>query len=145
MKRHTPMNRISPKRRQQRGQYARKREEYLIVHPYDQVWIARNGLDEALVIEVSGFVRINGTLCHCPRSDQIHHRNKGRRDRLNDERWWMATSIASHDFIEHNKEQAREEGFLLPIQADADGKWGDGNQALPTPEFMEAKRREWTA
>ena len=141
----TPMNRVSSKRRKQRAQYTQQAEAYLIAHPFDQIWIARNGLEESLVIEVSGYVIVAGRLCHCPRSDQVHHRNKRDGERLTDERWWMATAFESHQFVEANKNWARQHGYLLPIQADADGKWGDGNQALTTPELMEAKRHERTA
>ena len=142
LKRKTPMKRISTRRRKQRSRYSRQEEACLIAHPFDQVWIAVHGLSEALVIEVDGFVTIEGRLMKCPRSDQVHHRNKCCHGRLTDERWWMATSRESHERIEHRKAWAREEGYLLPIQADADGKWGEGNQALTTPELLASKERK---
>ncbi len=110
------------------------------------VAIARFGLDEAEVIALgrgcSAWVTVpaaGGGDFMIGRSDQIHHRNKGRGARLNDERWWMATALTSHDYVEDHKEWARAEGYLLPFQADADGRWGDGNQALETPALMVSK------
>lgn len=99
------------------------------------VYIARTGLDEQEVIAKNG--RIGGFWV--PRSTQVHHRAKRNGDRLNDERWWMAVCRESHDDVEKNKGWAREEGYLLPIQADADGRWGAGNQALETPALMTSK------
>jgi hypothetical protein len=107
------------------------------------ITIAMLGLDEAEVLchwnrlfqnagPIIGGVRIL-------RAREVHHRNKGRGARLNDQRWWMAASRQAHDNTENHKTWARAEGYLLPIQADAEGRWGDGNQALTTPELMESK------
>jgi hypothetical protein len=136
LRRTSMLSTASRSRKAQRVQYGRKAAEYLIAHPFDQIWIALRSLDEYLVIAVDGFVLVKGQLCRCPRSDQIHHRNKRNGERLTDERWWIATSRGSHEVVEQRKDWAREVGLLLPIQADPDGRWGDGNQALTTPELM---------
>ncbi len=126
----------------QRRRYAKQREIYLLDHPFDMIWIALNGLDEKLVIEANGYVRIGGLSRRAPRSTQIHHRNKCDGDRLLDERFWITSSDATHTQVELRKSWAREEGFLLPIQADANGAWGSGNQGLETPAFMASKIRK---
>lgn len=131
---------ISSKRSNERSQYRKQVKYYLEAHPYDQIWIAIRGLDESAVIDAGGWYCDKDSINkRVPRSNQIHHRNKGRGERLLDVRWWMATSNFSHEQVEFNKSWAREEGYLLPIQADADGKWGSGNQALTTPELLKSK------
>jgi len=140
-----PVRRQSAERAAERREYAKRRKAYLAAHPFDQVAIALFGLDEATIIragEGRGFVEWavgHDGVAKIWRSDQIHHRLKCHGARLNDERWWMATNLGSHEFIENNKGFAREHGFLLPIQANADGEWGDGQKALPTEAFMRAR------
>ncbi len=140
--------RIKPttaKRAAERRQYAKQSAAYLAAHPYDQITIALHGLNEDSVRwhgtgdSTPVRVKIPSGIVTVQRSNQIHHRNKGFGARLLDERWWMATCAESHDFVERNKGVARELGLLLPIQADADGKWGAGNSALTTPELMKAR------
>ncbi len=138
---------ITDERAKERREYRKKIEAYLLAHPFDQVKIAICGFDEQEVIAHGiGLNRFNaqgiffqGQLIRC--SNQIHHRNKCRRARLLDERWWMATARESHDYIENHLTWARAEGYSLPIQADAEGKWGAGNQALETPDLMLSKLR----
>lgn len=137
--------RVNPARASERREYSERKAAYLAAHPFDQIKIALCGFDEEKVLaRAVGLDRRNASGIFfegqmIPVSDQIHHRNKGRGARLNDERWWMSTSTASHDVIENRKSWAREHGFLLPIQADADGNWGAGFRALETPEFMKAR------
>lgn len=131
--------RVKPERAAQKRRYNEQRDRYLAEHPFDMIWIAVAGMREEDVIATDGFYRRAGVARRVPRSTQVHHRNKNRKDRLTDERWWMATSTDSHENVENHKDWAREEGYLLPIQADADGRWGSGNQALETPALMTSK------
>ncbi len=124
--------RITDERAAQRRLYNLRRLRYLAEHPFCQIVIACRGLDEAAVIAGKGWV----SGFKVPRANQIHHRNKARHERLLDERWWMSASVDGHNYVEMHKRWARENGFLLPMQADADGRWGSGNQALETPAFM---------
>ncbi len=137
------MPRIKPERAAQKREYAKRLALYLFAHPLDMVTIFMHRFDEAEVIFAARdwwrgkpFVYRGITIQW---SDQVHHRNRGRGARLNDERWWLATALASHQFVELNAGLARQLGLLLPAQADAEGRWGDGNQALPTPELMKAR------
>jgi hypothetical protein len=137
------MPRITEQRAAERREYAELRERYLRDHPVCQFWIAERGLDEQIVLQQLGGNLRPGDLWwsgeRVPFSNQIHHRNKCRRARLTDERWIMAVSQRGHDGIEGRKTWARERGYLLPIQADAEGRWGAGNQALTTPELMASR------
>ena len=134
------MKRITNERASERRQYGKQVAAYLEAHPWCQIWIASRGLDETKLIGDAGWCNgPKGELICAPRSTQIHHRNKCRGARLLDERWWMAAAPASHDFVERYKSWARDEGYLLPFQADADGKWGSGNQALETSALIQSK------
>ena len=132
MKPRKPIPKQSYRRKVEQRQYAKQRAAYLLVHPYCQAWIAMHGFDENNVVDNGGYLLV-------PRATSIHHRNKRTGSRLLDEKWWMAVCDYSHAEIEENKNWARQEGYLLPIQSDKDGKWGNGNQALTTPELMESK------
>lgn len=136
--RRSRINPISTQRRKERAEYNRRRLAFLALHPFDQIYIARYRLDEQEVIAGNG--RIGGF--RVPRATQIHHRNKATNARLNDERWWMATSLGSHNDVENAKGWARTEGYLLPIQADPEGRWGDGNQAETTAELLARRAKK---
>jgi hypothetical protein len=137
--------RITPERAAERREYADLRERYLREHPICQIWIAEHGLDEAALLReldlghgsTLGAAYYSGE--RVPFANQIHHRNKCRGARLTDERWIMSVSQKWHDEVEGKKGWARERGYLLPIQADAEGRWGAGNQALTTPELMASR------
>lgn len=125
--------------------YVRDKTRYLSLHPFCQIWLARNEVDEELTLNLW---RAAGSPSawefrgkRIPRATHIHHRNKRNGARLRDDRWWLSACLEEHDWVENNKDDARALGFLLPIQADRDGKWGTGNVALPTPEFMKSKAR----
>lgn len=137
------MKRITASRAAERREYTNRWVAYLAAHPLDQIAIALHGFDEdAILAAIPDSPRFKGVLWQgaiIGYSDQIHHRNKTDHGRLLDERWWLATNLASHTFIEEHKGWARENGFLLPIQADSEGRWGAGNQGLTTPEFMKAR------
>jgi hypothetical protein len=143
----TRLRRISPERAAENREYAKRKAAYLVEHPLDMVAIAMAGLDEAEVVahyrtRTGGnpfSFRFDGHVI--PVATQVHHRLKRHGARLLDERWWMATASASHDLVENRKDWARAEGYLLPIQADAEGRWGAGNQALVTSDLMRSKVR----
>lgn len=134
--------RVTPERADERREYNRLREEYLRAHPYCQIWIAERGLDEAEVIATLGYATTGFSFWkgeRVPLSTQIHHRNKCRRARLTDFRFVMAASQKWHDEVENRKSWARDRGYLFPIQADENGRWGAGNQGLTTPELMASR------
>lgn len=131
------MRQRSPRRNATQKEYAREVAYYLAKHPFCQISIARHELDESAVVAAGGrYGKIQ-----IPRATEVHHRNKRDGARLLDKRWWMAASRQAHDWVEDNKETARILGYLLPIQADEDGKWGDGNAGIETPAFMRSKAR----
>lgn len=149
LKRGTPMPRGKPMARQtkrlpfvakdrvaEKAKYGISKREHMIAHPYCQIWIARRGLDEALVIANDGFI---GHDFVAPRATQIHHRNKSRGERLFDPRWLMSACDYEHDYVEHNRLWARAEGFLLPLEADENGITPDGTQHLTTEQLMAKK------
>lgn len=146
IKRKKPMKRggrIRPRAKSKvsaAAQYQRDKEEYLRAHPYCQIRIAREGLVEAKVIALNGFISTwrdgRRFTMSIPNSTEIHHRNKRTGKRLLDQRWWMACCRAEHDLVEANLSLARRTGFALPIQADDDGRWGLDSEALETPLFM---------
>lgn len=131
----TPIPKIRPERARTNATYGRRRAAYLEAHPWCQVTIARHGLDEATVIAQDGVsqgVRV-------PRSTEIHHRNKARGARKLDERWWMSAARSGHEWVENDKESARQTGFLLPFEADGEGNLPNGTRALETPQFMASR------
>ena len=148
IRRKTPIRRISKVRSSHRRQYARDREEYLREHRVCQIFLARHRISERSLRLNSWFdlygetyVLIAGRTTRIPRATQIHHRNKARGERLLDKRWWIAASAEEHEWVESNKDEARELGLLLPIQADEQGRWGSDQQALVTEELIESRAR----
>lgn len=140
----TGLKRITKERSGQRRMYNKDCFEYLLAHPFCQIYLARYRIDEESVIALSkesqsGIIFINGQLV--PRATQIHHRNKARGERLLDKRWWMSACDLEHNWVETHKEEARKLGLLLPIQADAHGRWGAGQQALTTYELIRSLAR----
>lgn len=138
----TRVKRITPERASERREYSAARDAYLREHPVCQIWIAEHGLNEAEVLaQVTPGVQCWFAGERVPFANQIHHRNKCRRARLTDFRFIMSASQFWHDQVENRKGWARENGYLLPIQADAEGRWGAGNQALTTPELLESRAK----
>lgn len=140
------MRRVKPRRARQRSTYRGRRLNHLELHPLCQIAIAAHGFDEAEVVAAfraaaapDGWRFFVHRGVPIPRATTIHHRNKGREDRLNDERWWMSASLEWHDIVETHKFTARLEGFLLPLEADADGLSPNGARALETPDFMRGR------
>ena len=138
IERRKPIRRKSPRREREDRMYARDRGEYLREHPYCQIAIFLAGASEVTVIEGRGYY--NGM--RFPVSTQIHHRNKSSGPRKLDKRFWVAAASDRHRWVEDHKGDARELGLLLPIQADAEGRWGDGNQALTTEELLKKRAAE---
>jgi hypothetical protein len=144
----SPIRSVSRARARDRSMYRRDVGEYLRDHPFCQIFLARNRISEANLAlnswaDLAGrrYVLVGGRTTEIPRAAQIHHRNKRHGERLLDKRFWMAASAREHEWVEAHKAEARELGLLLPIQADAQGRWGDGNQALTTSELIEARAR----
>lgn len=137
------IRRAAPERAAECRAYSAIKAQYLAVHPFCQIFLARHGLDEAEVFAAAGGPQFSWSGAtyykglRIPRSTQIHHRNKRDRDRLNDVGWWLAACQAEHDLVENNKSWARDVGLLLPINADKDGRMPAGCvQPIPTPQFM---------
>jgi hypothetical protein len=89
----TPMRRVSKKRAVANAIYSKKRKAFLKDHPY--CFVAHELWGKLL-----------------PTRD-IHHMRKPRATYLNDETTWMAVSRRAHEWIENNKSEARERGWLL--------------------------------
>lgn len=128
--RRSNMRRVNPRRLEELKRYWARVPMFLREHPYCQLTIALYGLSEASVIRCAGLVPVpagppielpdQGTIPRpqwitVPRSQEVHHRNKRRGDRLLDESEWRAASSRMHDWVEHNKAWARRYGLLLPI------------------------------
>lgn len=131
--------------RERRLAYGPLREAYLEEHPFCQVTIARYTFRETDVLaRARGLNRSNcqgifyqGILI--PIATEIHHRNKARGPRKTDVRFWISSSRKGHDWIEDEKKAARATGFLLPFEADQDGRLPDGTFGLQTPAFMKSR------
>lgn len=149
------MRTVSKRRRREKQEYGPERAAHLTEHPLCQLTIARYRLDERRVLEawaawkfnlVAGVTgqpvfQVDGLVI--PYATEIHHRNKCYGARLTDRRWFASASRFGHDWVEGNKTQARAEGFLLPLEADPDGRLPDGSQCLTTDEWIaeRAKKR----
>ena len=155
LRRKKPMNRISRRRRAERAVYNPRKAAFFREHPFCMFWLMQRGIspeEEREIVHtyrhecgILGRFTINGETP--PLATQLHHRNKGRGERLIDMRWCMTTTDAAHDWIEDHKTWAREEGYLLPLEADEDGKLPNGTTCLTTTELMAekaAKRKELT-
>lgn len=86
--------------------------QFLLRHPYCQVWLSENGVAEEEAIAVGGVVIVGGVEWVVPLATQVHHRNKRRGCDLLDEREWLAVSRALHERIERHKDWARSRGYL---------------------------------
>lgn len=102
---------VAPKRAKANREYAKRREDYLIIHPYCQIYLRVHNIAEHEVIsaELSGQF---SKFIHVPRSNQIHHSKKPKCKYLNDESTWFAASPKWHDWVENNKKEARSLGLL---------------------------------
>ena len=112
----SPLRRISARRLEETWLYCYRRKQFLLAHPYCQVWLAEHGVVEAEAIRAGGQVRPNGPegpLSVVPLAIQIHHANKRRGADLLDQHYWLAVSREAHEQIESNKAWARAQGYLL--------------------------------
>jgi hypothetical protein len=143
----TRLRRTSRKRAKHDDEYRVLRTIYLSAHPLDQYALAQLGFDEEEVLQAffRGTAGVGSWFLwrgqHIPPSNQVHHRNQRHGARLIDVRWFLAVSNHTHDMINNNLRLAREQGFSLPIQADANGFYGSGQRGLTTPELMRSKIR----
>lgn len=153
MKRGAGIKRVSSKRAVERREYAKRRVVYLEAHPLCQIMLAVHRIDESKALELLKTVsHLSLSELNCgslvsppiaylgiPFASEIHHRNKCRGARLNDERWWMAGSREGHDYVEKNKKRARAMGLLLEINADEEGIMPDGSRAIQTNVYMDIR------
>lgn len=107
------LRRISVRRLEETSLYQYRRKQFLLAHPYCQVWLAEHGVAEALALQAGGRVQLDGVTAFVPLSTQIHHKNKRRGSDLLDQQFWMAVSREGHEQIEANKAWARAQGYLL--------------------------------
>jgi len=96
--------------------YDVERQRFLSEHPYCQLWLRENGIEEETAIRNQGKVRLqepDGPAVLVPLATEIHHMNKRRARMLLDTRHWMAVSSEAHKRIESRKDWARASGYLL--------------------------------
>lgn len=122
-KKHKPMKRVSDKRRGQLRIYGPRAKRFLEDHQICQVWLKENGWKESWP-EAGWYYRLDEetfplattnrlvNVFNAPRSTQVHHKDKRRGARLNDETKWLAVCSKNHRRIEDNKAWARANGFL---------------------------------
>lgn len=109
----TPLRRISARRLEETRWYHYRRRQFLLAHPYCQVWLAEHGIAEDVAQRQRGRVQFDGAIVSVPLATEIHHQNKRRGVDLLEQRYWMAVSRDAHERIEGNKAWARAQGFLL--------------------------------
>lgn len=148
--RRKPIPRISKRRRADLRLYGPARAEFLRQHPLCQITLAILRIDEREALEAfeswtqdtrSGsrlYLYFRGE--KIPFANQIHHRNKSNgSERFLNQDYWMAASEVGHRWAEDKKDQAREIGILLPINAKPDGTLPDGSRCLTTPELLKVR------
>lgn len=150
LRRYKRMPRVSRRRRKECASYPDFRRRQMRLHPFCQLWLIERGIGpdmERRIVAayhdecgVLGRFTVDGEVP--PLSVEIHHRNKARGERLTDERWTMCVSREAHERIEANKDWARDQGYLLPFEADADGRTPGGEQGLTTEELMKKNARD---
>jgi len=104
---------MSVRRFEETGLYKYRRRQFLLAHPYCQVFLAEHGIAEEDAIRDGGRVVIGGVATLVPLSTQVHHKNKRRGNDLLGQEYWMAVSDEAHHRIESNKTWARASNFLL--------------------------------
>jgi len=109
----TPLRRISARRLTETTLYRYRRTQFLLAHPYCQVWLVEQGIAETDAVRLHGRVQLGGVTVSIPLSTEIHHVNKRRGTDLFDPRFWLAVSPGAHRQIESNKAWARAQGYLL--------------------------------
>lgn len=110
----TRLNRISARRLLETNLYRYRIRQFLLLHPYCQVWLAENNIPESPAIQSDGVVTLAcGSRVSIPLATQVHHVNKRRGVDLLDQAFWLAISGAYHRQIELNKDWARAKGYLM--------------------------------
>ena len=131
----------------ERRAYGPAARSYLKAHPYCQVTIAIQRLNEAEVIAGNGSqtrrVEFHGQPARetwtIPPATEIHHRNRRNGPRLNRQEFWMSASPSAHRWVEQNPGEARRIGLLCPINAQPDGGMPDGTRCLTTSELLRSR------
>ena len=114
--RRTPLRRISERRLLETDLYRRRLQQFLLAHPYCQLWLTEHGVAESLAIERHGIVHLpDNPAALVPLATQVHHKNKRRGADLLDENHWLAVSRDAHERIENHKAWARARGYLEPF------------------------------
>lgn len=74
----TTLRRVSMRRLSELSLYHYRRKQFLLAHPYCQVWLAEHGVQEETAIRQGGRVECGGVTEIIPLSTEIHHKNKRR-------------------------------------------------------------------
>jgi hypothetical protein len=104
---------MSEKRLKESVLYRYRIRDFLLLHPYCQVWLEESGILEEEAKRSEGLVRLkDGSHVSVPLAVQVHHRNKRRSADLLDQSEWLAVSREAHAQLEGNKAWARLKGYL---------------------------------
>lgn len=118
MKQRKPIRKVSVKRAKANALYSKLRKQFLEEHPYCQWWLSWHGFTQDDVDDL-GYIEtnlgFNMQKIPVPKATEIHHMKKPKQTYLNDTSTWMAVSRQGHEWIENNKAEAREKGFLFNI------------------------------
>ncbi len=109
----TALRRLSPRRLLETDLYRFRARQFLLKHPYCQVWLAEHALTETTLIATGGTItRPDQPPLIAPLATQVHHRNKRRGADLLDETEWLAVSASAHTHLETHKSWARARSYL---------------------------------
>jgi hypothetical protein len=111
----TQLRRVSNKRAKQNKEYMKRRAEFLLSHPWCQVWLDDNKVEEWQVT-CTGMVLDPQCVHFCsqvPRATEIHHKRGRTGERLNDETYWMAVSATGHNWIHKHPGEAYAKGWMV--------------------------------
>src|SRR5258708_4023910 len=103
----SPLRRIGKNRLIANREYNRRKKRYLHEHPYCQIFIRLNRLNEDLVIKSGGYYLTSDGPKRVPGSTEIHHSKKPRATYLNDESTWFSASQKWHRYAEDHLNIAR--------------------------------------
>lgn len=132
IKRKKPIARVSAKRRKEMAQYTILREAFLRANPMDAAWLKLDGYTDeeidnlqktslitlwesrnipAIYARNNEHMILKGLPQKCPRSAEVHHSHRRGRNYLN-VATFVATSSATHKWIESHAMEARRAGLL---------------------------------
>lgn len=113
----TPIRRVSKKRAKANRTYAALRRDYLIEHPFCQIYIKRFGLNEGEIIKMNGAYReVNCGFVYwkmVPMAYEIHHTKHPKWKYLNDTSTWLSACRDMHMWAHNHPSEAREKGCLV--------------------------------